>query len=398
MFRISTQIFIRPGLILLIILSACTVPGIAPQTTPVPWPGDLAPTLTATPTATPLASPTLTPTTMPVVPQTTPLPDLATPTMIATVPLSSGSINPLDPALVELEEAGWVRSPMAIWQPYPNDSDPTSRADLENPEWELMLDRYAYIQYSTTNIPNSNCSMVFLDTSNEQEQVIEIFDAQQLSLRLFKAMNTSDPALRPEFQCYPLGWGDVNENGRPDMAVALVWGNDFTAGELHIFELTSESTVECLTQSLPGVVSPWAFDPSFPQLVVINLDWTMHDCLENPLQVFSLFEWSNSGYIDVTAEQDYNNFLTSLEEEIASYSGNPFEGDILIAPLTLLLIMYDKVGQRALGWDIYTQLTNVANWPGSSEQNIDWLNSDVNHFYQQQLSDIPFTPNNYCEH
>ena len=35
----------------------------------------------------------------------------------------------------------------------------------------------------------------------------------------------------------PIGMGDVNYNDRPDMAVALVWGNDFTAGELHIFEL-----------------------------------------------------------------------------------------------------------------------------------------------------------------
>ena len=96
-------------------------------------------------------------------------------------------------------------------------------------------------------------------------------------------------------------------------------------------------------------MSPWAFDPSFPQLVVIDMDWTVHDCLENPLQVFSLFEWSDNGYVDVTADQDYNNFLTSVEEEISSYMGNPFEGETLISPLTLLLVMYDKVGQRGLG-------------------------------------------------
>ena len=393
-----SRIIIPLALIFLVMLSACELPGIAPNSTPVPWPGDLAPTMTATATATPISFPTITPSIVPVEALITPQIGTATSTTIPTVQISYGSINPLDPALLELEDEGWVRSPMAIWQPYPNNSDPTSRADLENPQWELLLDRFAYIQYITTNEPNTNCSMVFLDTSQPDEQVIEVFDAQQISLRLYKEMNNSDPTLIPEFQCYPLGWGDVNDNGRPDMAVALVWGNDFTAGELHIFELTSKSTVECLTQSLPGVVSPWAFDPSFPQLVVTDLGWTAHDCLENPLQVFSLFEWSNNGYVDVTAEQNYNNFLTSLEEEISSYMGNPFEGETLISPLTLLLVMYDKVGQRALGWNIYMQLVEPSNWPGTTEQNTNWLNSDVDHFNLQQLSDAPFSPNDYCQH
>ena len=193
--------------------------------------------MTATATATPIPLPSLTPSIVQVEVLKTPEAGTATPSTIPTVPISYGSINPSDPTLLELEAAGWVRSPMAIWQPYPNNSGTTSRADLENPQWELLLDQFAYIQYITTNEPNTNCSMVFLDTSQPDEQVIEIFDAQQISLRLYKEMNNPDLSLIPEFQCYPLGWGDVNDNDRPDMAVALVWGNDFTAGELHIFEI-----------------------------------------------------------------------------------------------------------------------------------------------------------------
>ena len=394
-----THLFITIALILLVLLSACTLDGITPKTTPVPWPGDLAPTMTATATMTPIPAATATP------PPAVELAASLTPSNAATstalepdVEVGYGAINPLDPALLDLEAAGMLRSPMAIWQSYPNESDPTSRADLENLQWELMLDRFAYIQYITANEPNTNCSMVFLDTAKPDEQVIEIFDAQQISLRLFKAMNTPDPQLVPDFQCYPLGWGDVNANNKPDMAVALVWGNDFTTGELHIFELTSETMVEWITQSLPGVVSPWAFDPSFPQLLVINMDWTAHDCLNPLLEVFSLFEWREGAYIDVTAEQDYNFYLTSLEEEISANVGKSFDGQTLISPLTLLLVMYDKVGQRSLGWEIYQQLTDPANWPGTTEAELNWLTSDVKHFGEQILTDTPLSPNNFCEH
>ena len=197
--------------------------------------------------------------------------------------------------------------------------------------------------------------------------------------------------------CLPLGWGDINENGQPDIAVTFLWGNRLAGSELHIFELTDTLEVKNLTQSLPGTVSPWDFALGDSELIVWDFDWVHHDCFYPPLYLFRVFSWGDDQYVDMTSDSEfYSAYISSQIETITTQYGQPLNAPFWMKPITTLLLMHERIGQRDQGWQLFLEMTNIDNWPNSSAQDIEWLESDLAHFSAQYHAGAAFTPNNYC--
>jgi len=271
--------------------------------------------------------------------------------------------------------------------------------DKEAPPDHLSVTRsgatYTYLQYQeeTGKIwANRTCFLVFLvSTDGGDSRVIAEFDATTLSERI-----AAGAALDVPFFCLPYDWGDINHNYRPDIAVTFLWANNYTGGEVHIFEVASDLTVRCLTKDLPGPMSHWEFVPDSSVQMVIDPIWAEHDCLypDSPFS-FWLYRWDRASrsFVDVTAGGEYSfdvylEFLESLLRPDA-----PFYPEGEIGPLVSILLLYDKSGQREAGWARFLELADEKNWPGTSEKALQWLRADVAHFRVEYEAGRPFTPN-----
>lgn len=96
------------------------------------------------------------------------------------------------------------------------------------------------------------------------------------------------------------------------------------------------------------------------------------------------------------AERDFSGYLQSLEDAVRAGFGAPFNPYLAIEPLTQLLVVSERIGQRRAGWQRYTALTDAANYPGTDAESAAWLMSDVEHFAREMQAGRPFTPNDTC--
>lgn len=233
--------------------------------------------------------------------------------------------------------------------------------------------------------------MVFTVLENGQNRVLSIVDASTINQRIYNA--AMDPIVL--WGCFPSDWGDINQNGSPDIAVQFYWGGRLGTAEIQIFEVDHDLEVTDLTRDLPGMISPDWFDPSSTQLTVIDDAWFLHDCFYPQIFVYRVYDWKDGKYLDITPQIDISSYLDQRKTALHAWSGKPFEGKRNIGRLTEFLIMHDRIGQREQGWQEYLRLTDLENWPGTDAENAAWLKSDVEHFQKQYELDHPFTPNNY---
>ncbi len=258
---------------------------------------------------------------------------------------------------------------------------------------QLITGRLAYLQYQQPE--TQDCVLVFAHDAGQGFTVIATIAVAQLNARLSGLLTPQDD-LQTTLICSPLGWGDLNGNGRPDLAVSLMWANHLTGSEVHLFEVADDLTVTDLVADLPGIVSPWAFDPAEDVLTVFDLDWAGHDCLYPPLAVAWVYGWRAGRYVDVMAERDFSGYLQSLEDAVRAGFGAPFNPYLAIGPLTQLLAVSERIGERRAGWQRYTTLSDLANFPGTDAESAAWLKSDVAHFARAMQTGAPFTPNDFC--
>jgi hypothetical protein len=264
---------------------------------------------------------------------------------------------------------------------------------FENTAPQLTNGAYSYIQYEQPE--TGNCHLIFTQSENGENKIIADIDASKINSRIGKVVDTV-----PDWGvliCSPLEWGDVNKNGKPDLPIAFNWANQYTGSELHIFEVTDDSKITNLTQSLPGIMSPWEFNPQRTDQMVIDLQWANHDCIYPPMWVYWVYDWSDGKYVDITPELDFSEGIYQLVDDLESGFGKPLNFYGQIEQLALVLLVYEKIGERDTGWKEYERLANEKNWPGTSGINLEWLRSDVAHFKKEYLSGKPFTPNDYCD-
>lgn len=299
-----------------------------------------------------------------------------------------------DSRIAALESAGYVRAPLAGFSASGIGSSTSFGGLNRTSATQLQQGQYTYLQYVLPS--TGNCQLVFVRLSPGNDQVIAVIDVSKLNRRLGAQIAHNDPTGFPAFQCAPMGWGDVNQDGKPDMPVTFIWANYVTGSELHIFEIVDTSTVSDLTQDLPGIISPFDFDPTHTWQTVADLAWVNHDCIYPPLDAFWRYDWIGDRYVDVTARGDYTGDIAALTSEVSQLFGNPF-GPAQIKLLTQLLLIYDRSGQRKLGWQKYKEMTSLDHWPGTAASDLSMLKSDLAHFTQEYAAGRPFTPNNACE-
>lgn len=250
---------------------------------------------------------------------------------------------------------------------------------------------YFYFQLSSPS--EASCYLIFAAKKQNESTILSIIDASFLSDHLNNAIQITDTNV----PCLPFGWDDINGNGYPDISVGFLWGNRLAGSELHIFEVTDEHEVKILTQELPGIVSPWNYAADNTELVVWDFDWVHHDCFYPPLYLFKVFTWKNDSYVNITEQSEFfSNYVDSQTEQIIDRYGQPLHATFWMKPITILLLMHDRAGEREQGWQLFTEMTSKENWPGSTEQDFEWLESDVLHFSEQYSAGTDFTPNDYC--
>jgi hypothetical protein len=241
---------------------------------------------------------------------------------------------------------------------------------------------YTYAQYNSET--NGNCRLLFFVTESGQTTLIAEFEAASYGVPV------------DFLTCSPIGWGDLNQNDRPDFTMAFDWGVQYTGSEARVYEMSAEGIVIELTRDLPGILSPWDFNPDRTEFPVFDKTWAEHDCIYPPLYVFWVYDWDGEKYVDITPEVDLSGYYNYLSEQLADDYGSPLVPQIHIGPLTTLLVMHEKNGQRSQGWAEYLKLAASDHWPGTSAESLEWLQSDLDHFRQQYESGTPFSPNDYC--
>ncbi len=369
------------GMALLLASAACSPMTPAPSETAAPTRASARPTPTSTQTPTRVATATRRPTSTSVPTRTTtPTPK---PIVIA------------DPRLEALEAQGFERVNVAGFSVGATTGDLVfGGPDTGHRASQLISGTLAYLQYA--NPETQDCVLVFARDSDLGYRVLDTIAASQLNDRLRAVLSpTSDYGPSPVF-CSPLGWGDANENDLPDIAVTFLWANQYTGSEVHLFEVGPDDSVQDLFLDLPGIVSPWEYDPSDPIVTVFDLQWAGHDCLYPPMAVVWLYAWRGKRYVDITAELDLSSYLRSLQADVEQYFGQPFNPYTTIEPLTQLLVLHDRIGQRAQGWALYASLTDLKNWPGTDAASGAWLQSDVDHFTREVQVGDPYTANDFC--
>ena len=255
---------------------------------------------------------------------------------------------------------------------------------------------YSYIQYESREL--NNCHLLFFYTDMDGTRLIHHVDASKLNERIASlTVSPMDQMYPAPLACLPFGWGDVNENGNIDIAVTFLWGNNIDGSEVHIFEVKDGTTIVDLVADLPGVISPWDYDPHYLDLLVIDLAWVHHDCIYPPIRTFWIYYWDEDAYVDQTPQFDLQDFLTSIADGVRERHGSPFVPSRDVEPLVKILVMYDKWGRRDVGWQLYEELSDPGKWPGTDEESLRWLEADIEHFRKEYEAGLDFTPNDYCQ-
>lgn len=320
----------------------------------------------------------------------------ATPVPTRTATPAPTSIALSDTRLTDLEAQGYERAALVGFGVNAGEGELAfGGPDTEHTVPQLTTGSLAYLQY--TQPETQNCLLVFAQDNGSGYAVIALIDASQMNPRLHGLLSPTSEYGPPTLFCSPQGWGDANQNGLPDIAVTFLWANQYTGSEAHLFEVQADNTVRDLFADLPGIVSPWNYDPADPVLTVFDLQWADHDCIYPPMAVVWLYGWRDGQYLDITAELDLSSYLQRLQAEIEQYFGQPFSPYLTIEPLTQLLVMHDRIGQRAEGWQLYASLTDLKNWPGTDAASAAWLQSDVAHFTREVQVGDPYTANDYCD-
>jgi hypothetical protein len=255
---------------------------------------------------------------------------------------------------------------------------------------------YSYIQYENREL--NNCHLLFFYTDTDGTRLIHDVDASKINERIASlTVSPVDQMYPAPLGCLPYGWGDVNENGNIDIAVSFLWGNNIDGSEVHIFEVRDGTTIVDLMANLPGVISPWDYDPYYLDFLVIDLAWVHHDCIYPPIRTFWIYYWDGDAYVDQTSQFDLQDYLTSIADGLRERHGSPFVPARDIDPLVKILVMYDKWGRRDDGWQLYEELSDPVNWPGTDEESLRWLEADIAHFRGEYEAGLDFTPNDYCQ-
>ena len=154
--------------------------------------------------------------------------------------------------LVELEAAGFVKEPIYRFEINPSsgalyfsNQGQFGRMNFGGPNLDNPIppesfvtksptgETYTYVQYMSPEF--STCELLFFVSESDDNRLIGSVDIAELNERLHEVVALQEDPGSPLF-CLPYGWSDVNNNGKPDMPVTILWANNYTGSSTVILE------------------------------------------------------------------------------------------------------------------------------------------------------------------
>lgn len=208
----------------------------------------------------------------------------------------------------------------------------------------------------------------------------------------------------PRIEIDPTGWHDLNGDSVPDLLVFFSTAtNSWDANTWRLFSINSEEAVVDLFSPLfSPTTAPIEFidlnNNGKPIVKQIDVSWQGWAglCPECSPRGYRLYAWhpdkkiyeNNSAQFRETYQTDIDKYTQNLQ----STFNQPLNIQTAFGPAISLLLAYDFSGRRAEGWEVFWQLTDPNNWPGSSADALNLLNNLRTMTLTQFETNQPFLP------
>jgi hypothetical protein len=173
---------------------------------------------------------------------------------------------------------------------------------------------------------------------------------------------------------------DINGNGLPEFAVFSFYcpnACDNTDMSIEFYEIQSTQQIRSLTEDLPGVLLPYAIfhsaNPVALHVYDVGLEYEPHW----EINTWWVYQWRDGAFVDVSNEfaSDYEALIKPTLEKITSHYGEPLFSHVNVRQVDLLspLFLYEKQGLREEAFDVFIEVTDPENWPGTESLDLCWL-------------------------
>ncbi|MCS6844856.1 MAG: hypothetical protein NZ528_11145 [Caldilineales bacterium] len=312
------------------------------------------PTPTATRTATPTPTPTRT---------STPTP---TPTATATPgPLALALALPHDPLVAQLDAQGYRVAEQQATGPAENQVvayllEPPEAAD--DPSAAVLVPRLLIFQRRAGQAPR----LIFQDEGSDA------------------VLRFAGQGYRPS-QPPPLGWSDLNGDGRLELPIyAYNGGYCWACVRLYVLQLVEDAAGQPAVREITGahpslnlVLNPliprWLNnldgDPAL-ELEVLDghFEYAFGLSQEHSPGLFRPFDWDGQAYRDASLRFPgyFDVQIERARQAVEATYGQPLQGEPEIGSAVLVLLAYTARGQRDEGWAVFQELTEPSRWTGEA--------------------------------
>ena len=170
---------------------------------------------------------------------------------------------------------------------------------------------------------------------------------------------------------------DINQNGLPEFALGFQYcptSCTHPTGGIQLFEIQNTSTVQNITESLPGLTffeihskAPFTFyveDSDFFD-IYLNISSTW------------IYTWDGSKFVDVSSHyaEEYLVETDSIINDLKSRYGKPFDeaGNQSEMNSLRILKLYEKASLSAEGLKVFLDITDISHWANISDLSRCWL-------------------------
>ena len=189
-------------------------------------------------------------------------------------------------------------------------------------------------------------------------------------------------------------WSDVNQNGLPEVGVFYWYCPNACygyEGSVHLYEIQDADTVAHISADFKGILLPWKMLHSKNSATLLLFDPSLEYEPHNYIETWWIYAWDGAQYTDVTTDyaEDYlsglNQYLLRIREQYGSA--------ITYTPTHFLEILFEseKYGVQDEGIEVFLEVTNPENWPGTEQVYVCWLQVIREQALQQYNEKIPFT-------
>ncbi|MCP5101486.1 MAG: hypothetical protein GY943_38560 [Chloroflexi bacterium] len=189
-------------------------------------------------------------------------------------------------------------------------------------------------------------------------------------------------------------WSDINQNGLPEVGV-LYWyclnACHGYEGAVHFYEIKDADTVVHISANFEGILLPWKMLHSKGSATLLLFDPSLEYEPHNYIETWWIYAWDGLQYTNVTANYAAD-YLVDLDQYFMDVQ-TQYGSAITYPPTHFLKILFEseKYNMRDEGIEVFLEVTDPANWPGTEQGYVCWLLVIREQALQQYNDNIPFT-------